>query len=405
MQSLKALSVSTLFPSRVQPHHAIFVRNRLQHLAELCDVRVIVPIPYFPFVWRFRKQYKNWQQIPREDRIDNLHVYYPRFLSVPLLFKPLDGFFVALSVWRIARKLKKDFDFDLLDAHLAFPEGFACILLGKLFKKPVAITLRGHDINLLPTSRFPIRKMQIQYALKKADLIISVADALRRGAIALGADPNRSVTISNGVDTKLFFPIDREEARRKLGLPINRPIILSVGHLVERKGFHLIVEALHLLKHSTANKPYLVIVGGAGEEGDYLSEIKNRVVQFNLQDDVLFAGPQSNDKLGDWYNAADVFCLASSMEGWANVLLESLACGTPVVATNVWGTPEVINNDRLGLLVERDPKAIAHGLHIALTNKWNRSEIVEYAHLQTWHCVAERLFEHFTKLVMPDPES
>jgi teichuronic acid biosynthesis glycosyltransferase TuaC len=396
---MKILSVTTLFPSRVQPVHAVFVLNRLKHVAEFCDLRVVVPVPYFPLAWLVREQYARWRGIPREDCVGGLQVYYPRFLSVPHFLKPLDGFTLAFSVWRLARRLRRDFDFDLIDAHLAFPDGFGAALLGKLFKRPVTVTLRGHDINLLPTARFPVRKKQIQFALKNADLVIGVADALRRGAVKLGADENKTVTISNGVDAEVFYPVPRDEARRRLGLPPERKIILSVGHLVERKGFHLIVEALDLLSRGQAERPYLVIVGAPGEEGDHSGAIKERVARFGLQEHVRFAGAQPNELLRDWYNAADVFCLASAMEGWANVLLEALACGTPVVATRVWGTPEVITDDRYGLLVERTPDEIARGLQGALTREWERRVIVDYARSQTWQQVGERVARNFAAVV------
>lgn len=396
---LKALSVTTLFPSRAQPVHAVFVLNRLRRVSEHCDLRVVVPVPWFPLAWLVRRQHQTWRAIPREDRIGNLQVYYPRFFSIPLLMKPLDGFTVAFSVWRLARRLRREFDFDLIDAHLAFPDGFAGVLLGKLFKRPVTVTLRGHDINLLPTARFPVRKRQIQYALKHADLVIGVADALRRGAVELGADPQKTVTISNGVDTDIFFPVPREEARARLGLPRNRQVILAVGHLVERKGFHLIVEALGLLRQAGREVPYLVVVGAAGEEGDYSAVIKERIARFGLRNDVLLAGAQPNEKLCDWYNAADVFCLASAMEGWANVLLEALACGTPVVATSVWGTPEVVTSDALGLLVRREPEDIARGLALALNKTWDRERIVAHACPQTWQKVGERVAASFAAAV------
>jgi teichuronic acid biosynthesis glycosyltransferase TuaC len=396
---LKVLSVTTLFPSRVQPVHAVFVLNRLRRVAAFCDVRVVVPVPYFPLAWRAREQYARWRGIPREDRVGGLQVYYPRYLSVPRFFKPLDGFTLAFSVWRLARRLRREFDFDLIDSHLAFPDGFGAIILGKVFKRPVTVTLRGHDINLLPTARFPVRKRQIQFALKHADLVIGVADALRRGAVALGADENKTVTISNGVDGEIFYPLPRDEARQRLGLPRGRKIILSVGHLVERKGFHLIVEALGLLRERQAEIPYLVIVGAPGEEGDYSGAIRERVARLGLAEHVRLAGAQPNESLRDWYNAADVFCLASAMEGWANVLLEALACGTPVVATRVWGTPEVITDDRYGLLVERTPEAIARGLHDALTRAWERQVIVDYARSQTWQQVGERVARSFAAAV------
>ena len=395
---MKVLAVTTLFPSRSQPVHAIFVYNRIKHVSQLCEVRVIAPIPYFPFDWLIKK-FADRRQIPRQENFDGLQVFYPRYFSIPAMLKPLDGFFLLLSVWWMARKMRREFDFDLLDTHLAFPDGFAGVLLARLWSKPVSITLRGHDINVLPTDQFPVRKKQIQFALRKADLVIGVADALRRAAVALGADPARSTTISNGVDTTIFFPVPKTAARQKTGLPLDRQVVLSVGRIVENKGYHLIVEALHLLQQAGKKIPYLVIVGDAADEALYPAKLQATIARLKMQEHVLLAGAQPNETLRDWYSAADVYCLASATEGWANVLLESLACGTPVVATNVWGTPEVIKSDEYGLLVERSAEKIAAGLETALNKNWHQALMIEDAAAQTWENVAQQITENFARMI------
>jgi glycosyltransferase involved in cell wall biosynthesis len=381
-----------MFPNKAQPVHAVFVRNRISRVARKCKVHVLSPIPWFPLDG-FVPKYRHRKSIPRSDTIDGMPVEYPRFLSIPAILKPLDGFFLFISVWLTARRIRKEFDFDLIDAHLAFPDGFGCALLARLLRKPLTITLRGHDVNDVP--RFPVRCRQVQHALKRADRVIGVADALRQAAVDLGCDESKTVTISNGVDADVFQTCPRLEARQRLNLPLDRRIVLSVGHLVERKGFHLIVDALDQIRRLDEEVPYLVVVGGPGEEGDYSGVIRERIESQRLEKDVLLAGPQLNHTLCDWYNAADVFCLASSKEGWANVLLESLACGTPVVGTKVWGTPEVICSPDYGILVERTKESIAGGLIQAFETEWNRRAISTYARSQTWEHVADQVIENF----------
>ena len=395
---MKVLSLTTLFPTRMQPVHAVFVYNRLNHMAELAEVKVIAPIPYFPFE-HLHPSYEYRSQVPAQDRIGNLDVIYPRYLSIPAILKPLDGLFLFLTALFAIWKIRQGFDFDILDTHLAFPDGFAGVLLGKIFKKPVAITLRGHDINVLPSSEFPVRKKMVEFAIKRANLVIGVADALRAKAVSLGTPEARSLTISNGVDVARFQPAWRSEARERLNLPKDRRIVLSVGRLVENKGYHLIVEALAVLREQGAEIPYLVIVGSPGDQPDYAATLLDTIEKFSLQDNVLLAGAQLNETLSDWYNAADVYCLASRVEGWANVLLESLACGTPVVATNIWGTPEVITSDSYGLLVERSPEALAAGISQALSRDWNRAELNQYASAQTWDQTAHKVIAAFQKLI------
>lgn len=395
---MKVLSLTTLFPTRVQPVHAVFVYNRLHHMASLAEVKVIAPIPYFPFE-HLRPSYEYRSQVPTQDRIGNLDVIYPRYLSIPAILKPLDGVFLFLTALFAIWKIRQGFDFDILDTHLAFPDGFAGVLLGKIFNKPVTITLRGHDINVLPNGEFPIRKRMVEFAVRRANLVIGVADALRAKAVSLGTPEAHSLTISNGVDVSRFQPTWRSEARARLHLPQDRRIVLSVGRLVENKGYHLIIEALAILREQGAEIPYLVIVGSPGDQPGYAATLLDTIDKFALQDNVLLAGAQLNETLSNWYNAADVYCLASRVEGWANVLLESLACGTPVVATNIWGTPEVITSDSYGLLVERTPEALAAGISQALARDWNRAELNQYASAQTWDQTAHKVIAAFQKII------
>jgi glycosyltransferase involved in cell wall biosynthesis len=113
-----------------------------------------------------------------------------------------------------------------------------------------------------------------------------------------------------------------------------------------------------------------------------------------MQAHVKLVGPVRNDQLNTWYNAADVSCLASSSEGWPNVLLESMACGTPVVVTNLPGMTDIVTSPKLGFLVERTVPALAKGLADALTYDWDRTVLVRHASSRSWDCVAAE-FEEF----------
>lgn len=391
---LRVLVVSTMFPNPVQPVHAVFVYRRISHVAELADVRVLAPVPWFPFATRLFKRYRQRQGLPQEARIGALDVRYPRFLSIPRILKPLDPVFLFLSVWREARRARRaGFDFDLIDAHLAWPDGYGALLLARLLGKPLTLTLRGHDINEFP--RFPSRRRQIVAALQGAQRVMSVATALRLEAVALGCPVEKTETVSNGVVADLFMPRPRDEARRALGLDPSRRLIVSVGHLIERKGHHLVVEALARLAAEGRDDVDVAIVGGAGEEGDHRAVVEATRDRLGLGGRVILAGPRKNDELPLWYNAADVMCLASSKEGWANVLLESMACGTPVVATNVWGTPEVVCDPAYGVLVDRTPESIAGGLARALDATWDRQRITAYARTHSWHDVAAKVVRNY----------
>ena len=175
--------------------------------------------------------------------------------------------------------------------------------------------------------------------------------------------------------------------------------MLSVGRIVENKGYHLIVEALSQLRASGQEIPYLIVVGGAADEALYPAKLAETIVRFGMQSDVLLAGAQRNETLRDWYSAADVYCLASQTEGWPNVLLEALACGTPVVATDTWGTPEIICSEEYGLLVERSAESIAQGLQTALAKEWKSQVMIDYAATHTWQNVAEKVVKNYEQVL------
>ena len=397
---MNILSISTMFPNKNIPSFGIFVQRRLEALSEIVNLTIVSPQPYFPFL-SLLKRYRQRKGIPYETRLnDRTTVYYPRFLSFPVIFKPLDGFFLFICMYFFIKRMnKKGITFDLLDAHLAFPEGFASVLLGKCFKLPVTITLRGHDVNYLP--KYPVRKRQVIYALKHADKGFSVANALRLKSGDLGIDIDKIVVASNGVQTDLFYPIDRTEIRNKLNFPSNRRIILSVGYLIERKGFDLLIDALHILHtKEKMTDVMLVILGGIGYEPYVKPQLDEQIDRYKLHDSVVFVDPKKNEELCQWYNLSDVFALASSLEGWPNVILEAIACGVPVVGTNVWGIPEIFGDDaRIGLLAERNPEDIAVQLKTALEKEWDRDYLRKFALARTWSKTADLLKSEMKKII------
>lgn len=393
---MNILTITSMFPSKTQPHHAVFVLNRITRVAKHCSMKIIVPIPYFPCTgWMSR--YAHRKNIPFKDTINGIDVFYPRFISIPKFLKPLDGVFLYLACRRFIRKHLNQFDFDLIDSHLAYPDGFAAVWLGKRHNKPVTVTLRGHDINDLPA--YPVRFRQVKFALRHADKVFSVAKALKDAAVGFGINDEKIIVSSNGVDLSIFKPADMHAMRKELGLPPDKKIVVSVGHLVERKGFHILLEALRILLDEGRTDVHVAIVGGPGEEGNFSGVLEQMITSLGLTGHVTMAGAQLNRDLYKWYNAADISCLASSKEGWANVLLESLACGKPVVATNVWGTPEVICSPEYGILTERNPRELAAALKQALDKSWNHNAIITYARQHTWEKVAEKIVDQFSLLI------
>ncbi len=385
---LRVLVITTMFPNPALPNFGIFVARRLRAASTLADLVIMSPVPWFPFGTRLER-YRHRGLIPEQAEILGLSVRYPRYLSIPKYMKPLDGLFLAVSIWWASRGLK----YDLIDAQLAFPEGWAARLLAMIRRVPYCITVRGHDVNHLP--EFPVRGRQVKYALRGAARVMSVAEALRQCVLSLGCPEERTETIPNGVDMEIFRPIPRGVACAQLKLDPGRRHLVSVGHLVERKGHHILIEALGLLKGRHRPVPRLAIVGAAGEEGNYSSVLRELIGKHGLEGEVILAGEQSPEMLPYWYSAADALCLASSKEGWANVLLEALACGTPVIGTRVWGTPEVICDDSLGILVERDAESFALAFERLGAMSFREDDLVRHASKYTWEQAGLRLAANY----------
>lgn len=390
---MKVLVFTTLYPNNVWPNANVFVKERMTHFARLDGggVKVVAPVPYFPpfkLGWRWK-----FSQVAAQEIRDGLEVYHPRYFITPKVGMALYGVMMFLSVWSLVKKIQKNFDFDLIDAHYVYPDGFAAVLLGLFFKRPVVVSARGSDINLF--TKFPVIRKLIRYTLGRADRGIAVCEALKKTMVEVGVPDEKVAVIPNGVDLQKFRPAPKEESRKRLGLPDKR-LILSVGGIIPRKGFHLLVKALKILTEELHEPdPYLVIVG----EGEYRRELEQLVSSLGLSRQVYFAGNVSHEELYLWYSAADLFCLASDREGWPNVVMEALACGTPVVATNVWGVPEIIRSERVGLLTKRTEREIAEKISAALKKTWSSSEIREYISERTWERVALSVLEVFKSVL------
>ncbi|PZO18564.1 MAG: glycosyl transferase family 1 [Burkholderiales bacterium] len=349
---MKVLLFSSLYPSAVRPIHGIFVETRLRELIKTGQVeaKVVAPVPWFPSTSERFGEYAQFAATPRQEQRNGLEVHHPRYLLLPKVGMNLAPYTMALGALATVKRLQREgFDFDLIDAHYYYPDGVAAGLLAKWLGKPFFVTARGTDLNLIPEYPFP-RKLILQTA-EQASGSIGVCKALMDTLAQLGADPAKLHTLRNGVDLERFVPEPRDVARARLGLSTQGSYLLSVGHLIERKGHHIAIEALPSLPGVT-----LLIAGSGPEEGN----LKALAASLGVTERVHWAGVVPQTELKWWYSAADALTLCSSREGWANVLLEAMACGTPVIATNIWGTPEVVSTPSAGVLMEkRDASSLA----------------------------------------------
>ena len=387
---MRILTLSTVFPNSNDPQFGIFVKERIKRAAEHCEVVVVAPVPWFPLNRLFRGA--KCSAVPWYEIQDDIPVYHPKILSVPGVFKSFDGLFYFLSVLPLLRRLRREFSFDLIDAHFVYPDGLAACLLAKLFRCPITITLRGTIGKL---SKYFLRRKQIQWALTTATRVFSVSRSLQQIAVELGCDPQKTRVIPNGIDGDVFRPLDQAEARNRLGLPLDRSVLLSVGALCERKGHHRILQILPRLLAADPRLFY-VIVGGPGAEGDTGPLMRRLSVELGVEHHVRIVGARPHEEVADWLAAADVFCLATSNEGMANVLVEALACGVPVVTTHVGGNAELIEHGQNGLLVPLgDAEVLRDAMLKAVQKKWDRVGIARTMVGRSWEASAAQIVQEW----------
>ncbi len=387
---------STLFPSPQLPQAGIFIRERMFRVAKELPLSVVSPSPWFPFQQLIRLWKPHFRPSPPSYEVQSgIDVFRPKFLSLPGVLKNLDGIFLAVCSYPRLRSLKRQGRLDLIDAHFAYPDGYAAVHLGRWLDVPVTVTLRGTENRHL---RDPALAPLVLYTLTHANRVFSVAGALIDLAKQFGLPADKARVIGNGVDSDRFYPLDQHEARATLNLPSNGKFIVSVGGLVERKGFHRVIEQIPVLLQTHPDLRYL-IVGGSGPEGDFSGQLHAQVKRLDLQSHVHFLGSLTPDQLKIPLSAADVFVLATRNEGWANVFLEAMACGLPVVTTDVGGNREVVSAEYLGKIVPFDDgPALASAIGDALAKQWDRKAIRSYAQANSWASRISVLLEEFRSL-------
>lgn len=393
---IRTLLFSTLYPSAARPLHGIFVETRLRHLLATgaVETRVVAPVPWFPST---DPRFGDWARMaatPAVERRHEIEVSHPRYLLPPKVGMSIAPFALALGARRaIAKLIGEGFDFDLIDAHYYYPDGVAAGLLAHWFGKPFVVTARGTDLNVLP--QFAIPRRLIQWTARRAAASIGVSKALIQVLAGLNAPTERLIALRNGVDLQRFRLLDKAECRRALGLPASARIVLTVGHLVELKGNDIAIDAITRLRQQGINA-ILAIVGDGEERGRLQAQAAAR----GIAESVRFAGAVTNAELAPWYAAADCLVLASSREGWPNVLLESMACGTPVVATRLASTPEIVRESVAGELFEpRDAETLAIAVDKVLQRRTDQRALRTYAEQFGWDATSRAQVELFASVL------
>ena len=372
---LKLAVFSTLFPNAANPAHGVFVEERLRKLVASGQVqaRVVAPVPWFPFRSERFGEYGRFARAPRDEERHGFKVAHPRYFLLPRIGMNSAPWFLARAALPELRRMRAEgFAFDAIDAHYFYPDGVAAAELARRFDVPLVITARGSDVTLLP--RFATPRRMILDAARQAAGIITVCRALKDGLVELGVEPGKITVLRNGVDLERFRPAARDDARRELAL--TGRVLLSVGWLITRKRHDLAIRALPMLPDC-----HLVIIGTGPEE----RALHALAEQLCVKERITFLGHVPQADLYRYYAAADVLLLCSEREGWANVLLEAMACGTPVAATDVGGTGELVTNPAAGVLIrEHSAAAVVEAVQRLLAVYPSREATRRYAEHFNW---------------------
>ena len=374
---MKLLIVTNLFPNAAEPNRAPFNRQQFTALAKLCELKVVAPIPMFRH---------SRKQVPEREVIGGIEVFHPRYLAIPKILRITHGPAYFLGIWHTLRTIQRTFDYDAILAAWAYPDAYGAALAARILRKKLIVEVLGSDINF--AHQYWLRPAMIRWALSKAERVIAVSRPLKYKVAALGVPEDKITVIANGVNKDVFYFRQKVECRRALGLEAGKKYILYVGNLVEVKGVEYLVRAFRKLSGDQSME--LLIVG----DGELRKSLEGLAEDLGTKEQVRFKGRRPYDEVPLWLNAADVFCLPSLNEGCPNVVLEALACGTKIVASNVGGVSDIIDAPAKGWLAKAcDPDDLARQLKSALEAPTSTSAFVT----KNWDDNAKALFEVLNK--------
>lgn len=380
---MRILTLSTLFPAANRPNFGIFVERQTRALSEVRDfaVTVVNPIGVPPWPLSLIAP-QHGRYMPTDERWGGLEVYRPPFTAIPVIGGRRNPAAISRATLPLLRQLHHETPFDLIDAEFFFPDGPAAMRLSDALGIPFTIKARGADIHYW--GRQPGSSAQILDAAEKAAGLLAVSSALKADMVAMGMNADKIQVHYTGLDQTRFVPRDRAQEKVKLGL--TGPVILSVGALIPRKNHDFVIQALADIPGAT------LMLAGQGESDTALRALAEKT---GVADRVRFLGSVPHDDLPSLFAAADIMALVSSSEGLANAWVEALACGTPIIASDVGGIRELMQNEAAGRIVAQDPAAIALAARDLLANPPSNDDVAHNVRAFSWDENARRLADYF----------
>ena len=379
-KKIKLLIITHTFPTKYNPIAAIFLLNQLTALKKYCEIKVIFPYAYVPKIKIFNPYYR-FSKIPPKEKVKGIPVYHPKYFMIPrILFKlrflnfylVVESFFSYLASKNIADKVTADWNPDIIHMHGPLTEGLLGVNLKRKYNKPLLVTVYGEDITRY-SKQVPSNYLT-RFTLKNSDAIICQSKFLQNEINSIGIYNKKFFIISMGALTSKFKPKDKNKVREILNLPKNKKIILFVGHLATRKGVEYLIRAVKIITEKDKN--ILCCIVGSGHL-EY--SLKNLTQNLGLNGYIKFLGQKKYDYVALYMNACNILVLPSLNEGLPVVLCEALACGKPVVATKVAGTPELVNKDVGYLVKPKDVDDLAKKIILALNKKWDKKKLLKRA--------------------------
>jgi len=380
---LKVGVVTNYFPFSTQPWNGHSAYQTLQLVAQKCDVHVFYPEAVYP---KFLKPAGAKGAFDRNWSPPGLKASYIPYPAIPVLTRPFNGYTAAKRL--LPHVL--EFDPDIILNYTVYPYGLAAIQIARALGIPSVLTAIGSDLNRMAD---PISAALTRATLRRADFVTTVSHHLCTTARRLGAPAGSTRAKLNGCDTSVFYPRNRQEARRELGLDQDKKIIVYVGRLDLRKGLIELVEAVANLR-ATRSDFHCYLIGDGADGG----AVQAAIEKHNVGDIVTIRPPCLSAKIAVWMAASDLVTLPSYAEGCPNVVIEAMSAGRPVVATKVGGIPELMNETCGRLVKVRDVATLTTGLAEVLDATWD-ADAIAAKYSRSWQNVADDLMAIFEELV------